>query len=204
MIFTVLFSLFFGAAHPQGELIERVVAVVDRQALTLLEVKRTARLEIAKRSGLVALSTPIDAAFLNHTRTHIVQQILLLNEAHRAAFPVPTAQEVENSMKSFIQRFPDQESFSRLLKSIDINIDDLRDFLRKDLLAEKFLDSRIQSRLELTPQEIAQYQTSHSQLTSQQALEQLKAEKFVARSRAYIDELMTRADIKFIGDLGDQ
>jgi hypothetical protein len=187
---------------PRGEIIERVVAVVDRQTITLSELRKTALIEIAKQNGASVLSTPLPASFLDDMRKHVVQQKLLLGEALRYAPVPPPESEVDRAVVALRQRFPDAASFQRFLKLASLTVEELRDTLRQSIRIEQFLDTRIRSRIEVTANELADYRAIHPDtrpLPDDVLTQRITDEQFLLRSRAYLNELLQRGEIRLIG-----
>lgn len=202
-----LVFLAMAAAGPTpGTLIERVVAVVDRQVLTLVDVKQAARLETAYRAGPLATTMPLPVDLLEDFRRRLIHEGLLLAEALRFAPTAPAETDVDQAVVKLRQHFPDASSFQSFLHVAALSTDRLRDTLRKSLRIERFLDARIRSRIELTDGDVAAYRAAHSGLESlpdEVVRQRMLNQEFSRRTLTYVAELVERAEIRVIGPMSD-
>jgi SurA N-terminal domain len=171
------------------DVVERVVAVVDRQTITLVDVKRSAAIEIAKQVGSQVFARQWPLGFLGEIRTHLVQRTLLLEEARRYSQQEPTDAEVETAMNAFKTRFENDKGFQRFLAQTLLSAEQLRDDIRKSLFVDRFLVFRIRSRIEI--------QEGGDEAEKQAKLE----EEFIKRTFAFMRELLDKADVRVFGEM---
>ena len=189
---------------PRGEIVERVVATVDRQTVTLIDVKRAAAIEIAKQAGAAVFMRTWPPGLLDEIRKHLVQRMLLLEEARRYSQPDPSTADVDTALKAFRARFPDDRAFARFLERATLTVDALKDDLRRALRVDRFLEYRIRARIELKEGEAALFQQEHPELggaPEELVLRRLRDEIFVKRTFEYLRELLERSDVRLIGEL---
>jgi hypothetical protein len=191
----------------RGELVERVVAVVDRQTVTLIDVKRAAAIEIAKQAGAAVFMRDWPEGMLDDVRKHLVQRLLLLEEARRYSQPEPSDAEVDAALKAFRAGFPDERAFARFLERTTLTVETLKDDLRRARLVDRFLEFRIKARIEVKEADVQAYRAAHPELASasdDDVARRLQDELFVKRTFDYLHELLERSDVRLIGDLDDR
>lgn len=196
----MLSALVFFAAEPV--LVERIVAVVDRQTITLSDVKRAGAVEIAKRAGAAATRQKWPEDFLEDMRKHLVQQTLLLDEAQRYSQVAPPDSDVEKALADLKRRFGDEKAFATFLAQCAMTIEDVRDHLRRDIRVDRFLELRIRSRLEVREQDLINYRVSRPdarQLPDDELARRVLEDLFIKKTLDYLRELAEKSDVRFIG-----
>lgn len=203
----ILCALLLAAApssRPAAELVERVVATVDRQTITLSDVKRSAAIEIAKQAGGAVFMRPWPKGLLDEIRKHLVHRMLLLEEARRYSQPDPSDADVDAALKAFRAGFPDDRAFARFLERSTLTIDALKDDLRRAIRVDRFLEFRIRGRIEVTESELAAFKQRHAELQTaaeETVLRAMQDEIFVKRAGDYLKERLERSDVRFIGEI---
>lgn len=184
-------ALLLCALLTAEDVVERVVALVDRQTITLVDVKRAAAIEIAKQVGSRVYARPWPKGFLAEIRKHLMQRTLLLEEARRYSQQEPSAAEVDAATDAFRARFENDKGFKRFLEQTLLTEDELRDDLRKTLYVDRFLAFRIRSRIPVpdAPDEETQ--------------RRLIDEEFIKRTVLFMRELVEKADVRMLGDVPD-
>lgn len=202
----LLFVAALPSSQPVAELVERVVATVDRQTITLSDVKRATAIEIAKQAGAAVFMRPWPRGLLDDVRKHLVHRMLLLEEARRYSQPDPSDADVDSALKLFRTGFPDDRAFARFLERSTLTIDALKDDLRRAIRVDRFLEFRIRARIEITESELAAYKRAHPELAGaaeEVVLRRLQEQIFAKRAEDYLKERLERSDVRFIGEIDD-
>ena len=129
----LLGALLFTAA-PRAETIDRVLAVVAGQLITLTDVMAAHDLGLQSADGA---SDPVRAVL-----TKLIDRELVLAEVERYAPPEPTADAVDGEVQRVRERFPSQTAFDAALEQSGIDEKHLRETLRQDLRTRAYLDQR--------------------------------------------------------------
>ena len=132
----LLGALVFTSA-PRAETIDRVLAVVAGQLITLTDVTAARDLGLQSAEGA---SDPVRAVL-----TKLIDRELVLAEVERYAPPEPTADAVDSEVQRVRQRFPSQAALDRALERSGIDDKHLRETLRQDLRTRAYLDQRFPS-----------------------------------------------------------
>jgi hypothetical protein len=118
----------------RAETIDRVLAVVAGQLITLTDV--TAALDLR-------LQTPEGAADpVRAVLTKLIDRELILAEVDRYAPPEPTSDAVDREVQRVRARLPSQEALDAALSRSGIDEQHLRETLRQDLRIRAYLDQR--------------------------------------------------------------
>ena len=117
-----------------AEIIDRVLAVVGGQLITLTDVTA------ARDLRLVAPATGDDQ--IRDLLTKLIDRELVLAEVERYAPPEPTADAVDTEVGRVRARFESDEAFNGALVRSGIDEKHLRETLRQDLRIRAYLDQR--------------------------------------------------------------
>ncbi len=161
--FNILFLVFVLTASAKAEVVDRVIAVVDREIILLSELEAQIqlfaiqnRMEIDDESGLDSLRDE----FLDR----MIEDKILLVEARRDSTINVSNKEVEEALDSQIKniksQFPSDDAFREQLRAEGLTLAGLkeqyRDELQKQLLKEKLIQSKI-SRILVSSGDVKSY-----------------------------------------------
>jgi hypothetical protein len=118
----------------RAETIDRVLAVVAGQLITLTDV--TAALDLRLQSSDGA-ADPVRAVL-----TKLIDRELILAEVDRYAPPEPTSDAVDREVQRVRARFTSQDALDAALAQSGIDEKHLRETLRQDLRMRAYLDQR--------------------------------------------------------------
>lgn len=121
----------------QPELIERTLALVGGQAITLSDARAALAL------GLIELPTGGDS--IAAATTALVDRELVLREVHRYAPPAPSETVVETRLDEIRTRVPAPGALAQLLEAHGFTEARLRAWVRDDLRTEAYLAQRFAS-----------------------------------------------------------
>ena len=134
---SVAVLLTFGAVSAReqqaGELIERTMAIVGGQVLTLSDVRAAITL------GLVSGETSAD---VSEVTPKLVDRLLMLREVQRYAPPEPPESDIERRLTVARDRFTTPDLYLRALQSAGFTEARLRVWIRDDLRVASYLNQR--------------------------------------------------------------
>ncbi|MET0403220.1 MAG: hypothetical protein ABW123_12490 [Cystobacter sp.] len=145
----------------QGRVVERVVAVVEGQVLTLSELDFEARVALVQRGGVRAAEERLDEGTLQGALELGINQRLLVAGADRLKAFAAERSEVEGRLRQFRQRFEDEPALLSFLARHDADLDQLMAVLERSVRAERILDSRIRLRAQVSEAELRRYWEEH-------------------------------------------
>lgn len=125
-------ALLIGLTQP--ELIERTLAIVGGQAITLSDVRAALALGLIEKP---AESDPIPAA----TR-RLIERALVLREVERYAPPEPADAAVDDRVRATMARFASADAFRATLAASAFTEAQLRTWWRDDLRMAAYIDQR--------------------------------------------------------------
>ncbi|WP_246357119.1 hypothetical protein [Pyxidicoccus fallax] len=162
----LLVPVFGARAEPppeaEGRVVDRVVAVVEGQVLTLSELRFEARVALVQRGGVQALDVPLDEDTLRNALDFIInQRVQVLNADRLQAFPAEPA-EVGARLATFQQRVGGEAALRRFLAAHAVSQEELEAVLARGLRAERILDSRIRLRAQVGETEVRRYYEQHA------------------------------------------
>lgn len=188
------------AGPAAGEVIDRVLGVVNGSVVTLSDV------EGARRFGLVAAhSTDLRSAL-----DRVIDRRLALVEVERYAPPEPSVARVDESIAAVRARFPSESAYAAALAETGMTIDQLRRHLRDDLRLQTYAQQRFGFAVQPSEDETLAYFAANqdrfkrgNQLPAYEDVrsevrEALIAEKKAESIREWIGGLRRRADITIV------
>lgn len=129
--------VYAGSAHDaaaQGEVIDRVLAVVGGEVITLSDVRA------ARELGRVDVGSAADP--VRAVLSQLTDRALVLAEVNRFAPPEPTAAALDEALASVSARFASAAAFEAVLARLGIDRPFVRELLREDLRIRAYLDQR--------------------------------------------------------------
>ncbi len=155
------FLLFFlVTAHSFGEhLIDRVVAVVNNDVITLSELDRTGR-EFFARIKDKAPETEMDRALekaREEVLSSLIDKTIVRQQAEHLSITV-TEEEIDTAVDQIMARNNATiEDFSRELASMNIPEQEYRDNIRDQILQSKLINYEVRSRIVIIEDDIKEY-----------------------------------------------
>jgi hypothetical protein len=139
----------------RAEVIDRILAVVDREIVMLSDVGAALRfgLVAAPAGGGDAVRVALDA---------LIARQLELGEANRYQPPEPAREQIDARVEAVRARFRTAQDFDQALAQTGLTADRLRARLRDDLRVEAYLNQRFGGAREPSDQEIADYYRAHA------------------------------------------
>ena len=151
----LLFAVLSGAvpAHGQGEIIDRVFAIVGGEIVTQSDVDAAIALGLADASGS---PDPRGAALET-----LIARELTLREVRRYLPPEPAEEIVDRRVAAIRERFVSAEEFEGLMALLGVDERRLRARVRDDLRIQAYLDERFASPTQPTDEDILAYLAEH-------------------------------------------
>ena len=122
------------ARQPAAELIERTLAIVAGQVITLSDARTAVAL------GLV--DPPADTADAVAVTPRLIERMLMLREVQRYAPPEPSDAEIDAQWAALKARFADAQLFARALEAGGFTEARVRAWIRDDLRIAAYLNQR--------------------------------------------------------------
>ncbi len=153
-LLAVSFVLIVMTSTAQAEIIDRILAIVEGQLITLSDVRAVSRL------GLETVSAGDDP--VRAVLDTLIERQLMLVEVERYAPPEPSAESIDARLKIVRSRAPDALAFETTLHQIGMTAEHLRRYLRDTLRIESYLQQRFTASIQPSDDEIAGYYRLHA------------------------------------------
>lgn len=145
--------LMLALAQPQGELLDRALAIVGGQVIALSDVQTMLKL------GLVEGGSEPDPQSVATAK--LVDRALMLREVERYAPPEPPAEVVESRLALARDRAGSPDAFAAALAAGGMSEQRLREWIRDDYRIAGYLDQRFAAAGTPTDPEITAYYNEH-------------------------------------------
>jgi hypothetical protein len=136
------------------EVIDRVLAVVDGEIITLSDVRGVLAL------GLVPAPAP-EADPVGATMNRLIDRELMLREVQRYLPPEPAETDLDRRFREIRARFPPGQAFDEAILQLGFDIGRLTEWVRNDLRIDQYLRERFTSAGQLTDAEVEEYFLQH-------------------------------------------
>ncbi|MFE8599541.1 hypothetical protein KYC5002_29045 [Archangium violaceum] len=150
-----------GAPGGGSRVIDRVVAVIGTQVLTLSELEFETRVSLVQRGAVRAAEAPLDEKTLRGALELAINYRLLVAGADRLQAFQAERSEVEARLRSFRDRFEDETALLAFLARHDADLEQLTVVLERNVRAERILDSRIRLRAQVSDADVRRYWDEH-------------------------------------------
>jgi hypothetical protein len=130
-------ALLLWASNASAETIDRVLAVVAGQLITLTDVTA------ARDLGLQPADNAVDP--VRAILSKLIDRELILAEVDRYAPPEPTADVIDREVERIRARFSSADGLASALARSGIDEKHLREIIRQDLRIRAYLDQRFAS-----------------------------------------------------------
>ena len=181
----------------RAELVDRLVASVNNEVITLSELERAVGFN-------VAFGGKDEDKLRTETLEGLINRHLLLQEAYRLKFVEVSDQDINAEIEKLKIRLGSDNAFAGFLARLDMTREQLGRMLGERLLVEKFIEKKIGLYVRVSREEALDYFNSHAaefkgkrfqevQKTITAALTDHKLEQQIAQ---YVAELRSKADIR--------
>ena len=176
---SLLFALCSISVSVRGEVIDRVLAILPGQIITLSDV------EAALDLGLV--EAPAGETRIPIGLSAVIDRVLMLNEVRRVAPPEPPPAAIDARVARIRERLGGPAQVSRVLAARGLDETVLRLYAADDLRLSSYLEERFSAAAQPTDDEIRQ--------AGESARQRLADERRRTLIGAWTAELRRRADV---------
>lgn len=142
--------LWAGSAGLHAEVVERLAATVDEDAITLTELEWFIRFR-----GFSVPEEPAERDRLfKDVLEQMVNQWIVFRESEKTPFVQVTSSELDRYLEQYSTRFGGPEGFEAELRRLGFGVPELRELLRRQLAVNKFVELRFEPFVIVLPDEI--------------------------------------------------
>ncbi len=198
LVLCVLWAPLTPMAFAEQELVDRIVAIIDREVVTLSEVELAEAVVVVRREREGEQAAIVE---------RLIEARLVEREVARFNDEPIEREEIEAQVEQFRARFESPEAFETMLSSNGITSDDLAAVLARQLSVSRYLERRFRALTHVTEDEIDAYfdeevvptlssSREASGLERAQIRRILEEQKFTERVDNWIETLKSRASIR--------
>ncbi len=187
-----------GGAFAEPELVDRIVAIIDRDVIMLSEAEQA--------MWLVELRTDDDVSLRDVVERLVVARLIEHEVARFTDAPVPD-ELVEEQLARVRSRFPSEEALDTMLSSSGLSEEELRSEVRRQLTVNRYLERRFRALTYVTDDDIQNYfseevlpELADEREPTLEEIDQirriLEEQRFNERVEQWIDGLKKRSRIR--------
>lgn len=197
------------AGAPARQVIDRIVAIVERQPLLLSDLEFEARIALIQQGGALAVSAPLGDDDLAAALEWSIEQRLLLTEAERLrAFELDEAT-AARTYKSFVEKIAGPRKLEAFLASQEATESQLTAVLLRSARVARFLDSKM-GLSRVTEEELTRWYAAHASELGGQPYEKMREgirtrltrERYRTLVKKQLDDLRSKADVRIVAPFG--
>ncbi len=193
----LLLALFSLPSVAQAELLDRVVASVNNEVITLSELEQAVNFN-------VALGGNNGDKLRAETLEGLINRQLLVQEAYRLKFVEVSDQEIQAEIEKLKSRVGPGKPFAEFLARLGMTEEQLGRMLGERLLVEKFIEKKIGLYVRISRDEARDYYNSHPAEFKDRSFQEvqktitamLTGQKLQQQVAQYLAELRSKADIR--------
>ncbi len=186
--------------------LDRIVAVLDKQPLLLSELEFEARVVTVKLHGAGRADEPLSDEDLKAALSWSIGQRLALAEADRLRVFQLENEEVAHLIKDFADRFPSAAAYRAFLQRYGASESTLATLLQRDARVDRYLGSRLTVIAHLGEDDQREYYASHpaafSGRTFLEARDEVRAlltrERYRTAIERQLGELRAKAEVRLV------
>jgi hypothetical protein len=194
------------AAHADAHVVDRSVALVNGQVLTLSELELEARVLLVYAGGVEAATAELDAQALRDALDEILSDRVLAAEAEAlGAYPLEEG-ELETAVKRFKGRFQTQADWQRFLDRRETDEAAIGVTLGRYLRAQHVLDGKLRLKAQVSEADAKKYVAEHKELEElplAAVRQKLFADRFHTLARAEVKQAKKAAGVRLLGPFAD-
>lgn len=195
-------SLFSALVFAQGTVIDRSVALVDGQVLTLSELEFESRVLLVQAAGVEAAFAPLEAGTLRKALDTVIGQRLETAEADKLkAYPLEEG-ELDRAVTNFTEAIGGPKELERFLKKHEADDSMLAVVLGRSLRTNRVLDGKLRLRSQVSEAEARRLQGERvdlQKLSLPAVRQKLFAERFVALTAVELAAVRKTGSVRLLG-----
>ena len=181
----------------RAELVDRIVASVNNEVITLSELERAVGFN-------VAFGGKNEDKLRTETLEGLINRHLLIQEAYRLKFVEVSDQDIDAEIDKLAARLGSAKALGDFLARLDMTREQLGRMLGERLLVEKFIEKKIGLYVRVSRDEARDYFNNHPAEFKDKRFEEvqkvvtamLTGQKLEQQSAQYLAELRSKADIR--------
>jgi peptidyl-prolyl cis-trans isomerase SurA len=150
----VLILVICAAVSARAEIIDRILAVVEGQLITLSDVRAVTHLRLE--------TPPPDTDPIEAVLERLIDRQLVLIEVDRYAPPEPSTAEIDAQLQAVQKPYGDALGLEIVLGQVGWARDDVRRYVRDELRIQRYLRQRFEATIQPTDDEVAAYYRLHA------------------------------------------
>ncbi|HMK72997.1 MAG TPA: hypothetical protein VK454_06640 [Myxococcaceae bacterium] len=195
-------------ATAADQVLDRVVAQVDGQVITLSDLRFEARVALVDRGGTPLESVPLDQAALLSALDLAIAQRAAGAEADRLGSLQLDPADIDARVKAFEGHFSGPTALEAFLRAQGADRAQLAEVLARGLRAERALDARVRLRAQVSEADVRRaWEAAGSKGSFEQARgairEELVRERYQAAAREELAKLRAAAQVRIVARPAD-
>lgn len=130
---------------PPGILVDRVIAVVDKEVITYGELLREVRVALVIHEDPRTAMADLPAEVLERGLDNLVNMVVIAAQARRIGDVDVSSDEVDRAAEHFASRFSSSDAYRAFLRRFDISETALKGILRRDMRNERYIAQRLKA-----------------------------------------------------------
>ncbi|MEA1923329.1 MAG: peptidylprolyl isomerase [Pseudomonadota bacterium] len=172
IVFSLILIVFTLSLFPhltQARIVNRVMAIVDNQIITSMNLRQTISVEY-RQEDFQALPAKEQNAIIKKALDELIDNLLIARKAASLGINIGDEEVNETIERVLQQNRMDQETLEKALAAQNLNFTSYKSKIASDLLKAKFVSKEIRSNIIITNQEILNYAEKHDLLSTEESV----------------------------------
>ena len=202
MLLLVIFIIFFNTSFSDAMVVERIAAVVNNRVITLSTLN--AATELRKADIQIEEDISDEDLIRKKVLWELIDRSLIINEAEKFGMTKIPDAEITEALEEIKKAYPTEVEFEKALSRWGMNTEDLKLYIKEQIIALKFIDQRIRFFVKVSDEDIAKFYIENKPAYENKSMEDIKAEievyltedEVAKQLEEYIKKLRAKAEIR--------
>ncbi len=202
MLLLVIFIIFFNTSFSDAMVVERIAAVVNNRVIILSTLN--AATELRKADIQIEEDISDEDLIRKKVLWELIDRSLIINEAEKFGMTKIPDAEITEALEEIKKAYPTEVEFEKALSRWGMNTEDLKLYIKEQIIALKFIDQRIRFFVKVSDEDIAKFYIENKPAYENKSMEDIKAEievyltedEVAKQLEEYIKKLRAKAEIR--------
>lgn len=198
----IIFIILLNITFSEAKVVERIAAVVNNRIIT--QSALNAAIELRKADIQIEEDISDEDIIREKVLRELIDRALIINEAEKFGMEKIPDAEITEALEEIKKIYSTEVEFEKALSRWGMSVEDLKLYIKEQIIALKFIDQRIRFFVKVSDEEINKFYNENKSTYENKSIEDVKseievfwAEEEVTRQlEEYIKKLKAKAEIR--------
>lgn len=198
----IIFIILLNITFSEAKVVERIAAVVNNRIIT--QSALNAAIELRKADIQIEEDISDEDIIREKVLRELIDRALIINEAEKFGMAKIPDAEITEALEEIKKIYSTEVEFEKALSRWGMSVEDLKLYIKEQIIALKFIDQRIRFFVKVSDEEINKFYNENKSTYENKSIEDVKSEieVFLAEEEVtrqieeYIKKLKAKAEIR--------